>query len=250
MSPCETRPFRFLDLPKDIRRLVYDELAQPIQRPVLTKSIGLSFYDRDTPHSLLFVNHFVHEEVIASLSPQRERQPVVLSCDTSSIDRFGSNVISFLRLGFYIDHQARQRKADTYMRELNINFFARDLKERLAGAFAKSHGEDAPFPDAALTDFLRISVLRSRHIPEVHLRILVDDGALNNPYSSDSLALFCLEKRLKDANEWPNRDSSSRISFHLSMVSQDDDAEEAFKKKNPELVAAGDSVKWEIAEEE
>jgi hypothetical protein len=55
--------FRFLDLPCDIRRMVYELVPEIVLRPLLSKEHGIYYQDARAPTALLVANKLIHREI-------------------------------------------------------------------------------------------------------------------------------------------------------------------------------------------
>ena len=68
-----TTSFRFLDLPKDIRRIVYDFLPEPVFRDSLSPSCCIAYTDYTRSVNMLLTNRLIYSEARPCLKIYRTR---------------------------------------------------------------------------------------------------------------------------------------------------------------------------------
>ncbi|KAH6622117.1 hypothetical protein C7974DRAFT_377729 [Boeremia exigua] len=113
---CEEQAFPFEDLPKDIRRMIYDCLPERKHRSLLGPKSGLYYEVQSAPVALLCVNKNFNQEVSACLHGHDYAHPIVIFChaDGYHIDglKYVNLLVSLVELG---------RKYDKHHFRTNVN---------------------------------------------------------------------------------------------------------------------------------
>jgi len=68
----------FLNLPKELRLVIYEHLLESILRPLIRREYQLYFQDHRAPTSLLQASRTVNEEIKACVSSYRKQRPLVV----------------------------------------------------------------------------------------------------------------------------------------------------------------------------
>jgi len=106
-------PFRFLDLPYDIRSIVYDYFLVDGVRNILSNS-GSSVYFRDisAATNILQTSKHVYDEVQELIEAARLNKPISITCTISRLS-YAMRVLEMIGAARDIDSQLQLRTAPT-----------------------------------------------------------------------------------------------------------------------------------------
>ncbi|KAF2240293.1 hypothetical protein BU26DRAFT_572859 [Trematosphaeria pertusa] len=178
-------PFRFLDLPKNIRRIAYDYIFAQCLRCVMGPEFGLWFEDVRPCIPLLQVSKTVNDEASAGMHINRFLHPVtlIITMDRGAIDCL-EMVLNMLCLGHNYDlwHQRNakaQKRPSEGLDKFTLKLPTSDFKKRVRQYY---RAQDYGWPqwsdkyDVQLDDFYRFAMFQLRRQPVIEIRLLIGDG--------------------------------------------------------------------------
>ena len=96
-----SQPFRFLNLPREIRRMVYEYIPETVLQPLLSEQRRVYYENARAPTALLVINKLIYREVKAWIDVDtRSKMPVtVVICPKN-----GSSDLGTQSMGDLIDN--------------------------------------------------------------------------------------------------------------------------------------------------
>ncbi|KAF2854165.1 hypothetical protein T440DRAFT_476091 [Plenodomus tracheiphilus IPT5] len=169
-----TKSYGFLELPYDIRNIIYAHMFEHHRRVLLHIEFGLYFEDTRIPTALLQVSRSIHDEIKTELEIYKQaKAPAFIS--TLENYPLASQIIHLIEDGrkYDLSYQAR-KPLPTYADSLDI--FTRRMpitsfKLRMLRTYEAQMSSDA-CNDAALREYFSRAVLALRKIPSINVRII------------------------------------------------------------------------------
>jgi hypothetical protein len=82
-SVFSPKPFRFLDLPYDIRTMVYRYVPERVKLPLLPDGFRIYYEENAVPTALLQANKSINAELREEMELVRKQEPITLVCPLS-----------------------------------------------------------------------------------------------------------------------------------------------------------------------
>jgi hypothetical protein len=172
--------FRFLDLPCDIRRMVYELVPEPVLQPLISKEHGIYYEDARAPTALLVTNKLIHREIQSWIDTDTRLE---ISVTVVICPKGRSTVIRTISTIYMID------AVRTY-----DEFLKRDVPSRALHYTSSIYGEvpfrnymlaeckwrekhsvrtvPTPKDEESVRQFIRLTTLKLRHGQSVEFRYL------------------------------------------------------------------------------
>jgi len=176
--------FRFLDLPKDIRLLVYDYLQPESHLVSIFGNQRCLWYEAlMPPTALLLVNRLLYDEIRAYFGNGFPGQPITLVAAQGHCT-FALRFLEALTSGHHLDMMSKEKHGDAGM-PIELSKFTqmvptRQLKMRIQQIEQmRSKSSTSPLSecdDTTLQEVYRLCVLRMRKETYFQLRVLFRDG--------------------------------------------------------------------------
>lgn len=174
--------FPFEELPKDIRRMIYDYLPESSYEPLLYREHGLYYERVKLPVSLLRVNKIFYDEVEACLRHEFEITPMNLLClckhDGSELDCQTPDALSYVsRLIRMVDLGQTYDNFSGQTGQAHAAALSKQTLQIPRGVFGNvvNHAfhPKSPWPiqNAALNDFYQSSLFKLRHKPGLEIKV-------------------------------------------------------------------------------
>jgi hypothetical protein len=175
-------PFRYLDLPFDIRyKILNDHVLGPVSGTMLPKGYEVHYQATPVPTALLQVNKAVHDETKAELAIQTKDNGIALTCFLENI-LFAARILEMVAQGLelYLDHHKRNLSAKPFkLPRMTTLMPARVLKSRIKQLINCRLDGDGylnanEIDDAPLIEFLSPAILCSCPKKVIRVRAVAD----------------------------------------------------------------------------
>jgi hypothetical protein len=209
-------PFRFTDLPVELRLMTYEVLVQPKLRPLLPKKHEMYCEDVKLPTSLLLVSKFIYHDLKACVHKSSVMtRPITIVITRRS--HLACAIICMLGTGHKMDTRHLTTVGPSIPDDNNFDRWTLILPIQLLKSLAKelySSRIGVPAFEQALRDFLRISLLKLRRGRSVHIRVLCRDYDEDEANSIGHRFRSYLEFLRKASNEFDGFSPSIVIVKH------------------------------------
>jgi hypothetical protein len=174
----QLNPFRFSDLPYDIRSMVYDYFLKDGFRNILPNS-GFAVYSGDISAvtNTLQTSKHVYDEVNELIETARLNKPISIACTMSRLP-YAMHALEMIGAAQNIDSQHQQRTAPTTpytVPKMAILMPARLCKTAIGQTAERSEIPVPKLGNAPLRDFISLSLRRSQRGANcIHFRCVMD----------------------------------------------------------------------------